>query len=308
MLDTGLLGTAGLYELDDANREQLVISAPLMWDWSRTACAAKSTGGMEEWAKNNGEPAGDAAPTCDWYHGTWQLLRLINMVATPPWYAFYHDALRRVLLDKPRANVLISAAADYGMLATLHEAIVAAGASPTITLVDICDTPLLASTWYAERHGLQLECVCDNLLTSPTLPVEAYDLVVTDEFLTVLKAEYKPLITQRWKRYLKPGGVVVTTAMIGAPTTPELRRGYADRARSLLDLHAESFANAGASKDELLRRFETFAAYHTRHMLTGEEEIRALFADLNLLELTVTVTPGECVNPTSSFQIVASKD
>lgn len=303
--DLGLIDPTELYRLDDVNREQLMISAQLMWDWSRTSCAAKPAGGMEEWAKDHNERNGAGVHTCDWYHGTWQLLRLLDMVAVPPWYEFYNEALTRVLRANPEANVLISAAADYGMLATLHEAIVASGAAPTITLCDICPTPLLASQWYANRHGLTLECVCDDLLTSTALPAGAYDLIVTDELLTVLKAESKPQIVDRWKHFLRPDGVVVTTAMIGTPTTPDLRAKYAARARTLLDRHADNFSDVGATREELIERFERFADYHTRHMLRDEDELRALFTDFDM-EFTVTVTPGECVNPTSSFQIVAS--
>jgi Methyltransferase domain len=301
----GLSDRVDLYTLDDANRVQLMSSAPLMWDWSTNACAAKSRGGMEAWAKGQNGNGNGHVRTCDWYHGTWQLLRLLNMVAVPPWYAFYHDALTRFLRAKPDADVLISALADYGMLATLHEAVVAAGASPTITICDICETPLLSAQWYADRHGFEIRCLRDDLLTSPELPVGGFDLVVTDELLTVLPSEDKPRIVARWKEFLRPGGAVVTTAMIGAPTTPELRAGYAERARRLLDEHPDRFEGAGATREELVDRFERFAGYHTRHMLSGEEELRALFAGFDL-EFTETVTPGECVNPTSSFQIVAS--
>src|SRR4051812_11082843 len=302
----GLTDRADLYTLDAVNRDQLMSSAPLMWDLSRRVCAAKPRGGMEDWAKRqNGSNGNGHVHTCDWYHGTWLLLRLLNMVAVPPWYAFYHDALTRVLRAKPDANVLISALADYGMLATLHEAVVAAGASPTITICDICETPLLSAEWYAERHGFEVRCIRDDLLTSPELPVGAYDLVVTDELLTVLPREDKPRITARWKEFLRPDGVVVTTAMIGEPTTPDLRAGYAERARRLLDEHPERFEDAGATREELIDRFERFAGYHTRHMLRDEAELEALFAGFDL-EYTKTVTPGECVTPTSSFQIVAS--
>jgi hypothetical protein len=299
--------TAELYRLDERNLDHLMRSAPLAWEWSRTACAAKTTGGMEEWAKDHANGDAGHVRSCDWYHGTWQLLRLLNMVAVPPWYEFYQRTLTALLVDKPEADVLISAAADYGMLATLHDAVAAAGAAPRITICDICSTPLLASQWYADRHGIAIECVCDDLMTTERVPAGAFDLIVTDELLTVLKAEYKPLITERWLHYLKPGGTVVTTVMIGEPTTPERRAHFADRARALLDEHADRFRDAGATREELLHRFERFAAWHTRHMVTGEEELRALFADFDELDYAVTVTPGECVNPTSSFQIVAVK-
>jgi 2-polyprenyl-3-methyl-5-hydroxy-6-metoxy-1,4-benzoquinol methylase len=302
----GLMDADDLYRLDGANRERLIASAPLVWNWSRTACASKTRGGMEEWVKNHG-PDTSQAHTCDWYHGTWQFLRLLNMVAVPPWYEFYQRTLSGILREKPEANVLISAAADYGMLCTLHEAATEAGTAPTITICDICNTPLLASQWYAEQNDFTIECICDDLISTSQLADGAFDLIVTDELLTVLKASDKPSIVERWKRLLKPDGVVVTTAMIGSPTTPELREGYAEKARTLLDQNPELFSAAEADRDELLERFEYFAAYHTRHMVTDEDEIWSLFADFNL-EFSCIETPGECVNPTSSFQIIATQN
>jgi 2-polyprenyl-3-methyl-5-hydroxy-6-metoxy-1,4-benzoquinol methylase len=303
----GLVSQSGLYELDEANRDQLIISAPLAWEWSRTNCAVKDVGGMEEWAKRQRGSAPGPDLTCAWYHGTWQFLRLLNMVAVPPWYEFYHEALVAALLRKPDANVLISGAADYGMLCTLHQAVLSTGMSPTITLVDICRTPIIGSQWYAERNGFSFEYACANLLTDPRFVVPQYDLIVTDEFLTVLKDDDKPLIVSRWLQALKPRGRVVTTAMMGAPTTPELRQGYAARALAALDRADEPIQAVGMDRQELVRCFEQFGRAHTRHMLTGEAQVRTLFADFTLEYLEPIVTPGECVNPTTSFQIVASK-
>lgn len=292
-----------MYTLDERTRELLIESAPLMESWSATDCSRKDAGGMEEWAKTqNTQPVA----SCDWYHSTWQYLRLLNMVAVPPWYEFYQEALSNVLRERPKAEVLISAAADYGMLATLHDAIRATGAVPHIMVYDICQTPLRSCQWYAERHGLSIECVCANLLTCD-IPPASFDLIVTDEFLTVIKASDKPLIVKRWRELLKPGGTLVTTAMIGGPTTADLRQGYAERARRLLDDHAPSFPHhMNGRRDELLQRLHLFASHHTRHMLSDEEEIRRLFDGFGKFSYVRTVTPGECVNPTASFQIVAT--
>jgi 2-polyprenyl-3-methyl-5-hydroxy-6-metoxy-1,4-benzoquinol methylase len=295
-----------LYELDPRTRDLLIESAPLMEAWSGTDCGAKNSGGMEEWAKKQAGAEAPPVMSCDWYHGTWQYLRLLNMVAVPPWYEFYNEALSDVLRRRPQARVLISAAADYGMLATLHEAIQTAGASPHIVLYDICQTPIRACQWYAERHGLHLECVCANLLTCD-IPPASFDLIVTDEFLTVIKGEDKPQIVKRWRELLKPGGTLVTTAMMGGPTTPELRQGYAERARRLLEQNLASFPqHENGRRAELLERFERFASVHTRHMLKDEEELRRLFDGFGDFSYVTTATPGECVNPTYSCQIVAS--
>jgi predicted SAM-dependent methyltransferase len=294
-----------MYTLDSRTRELLIESAPLMAGWSAIDCGRKNTGGMEEWAKNQGAVEAPPVASCDWYHGTWQYLRLLNMVAVPPWYEFYNGALSSVLRRRSKADVLISAAADYGMLQTLHEAIVSAQASPRVVLYDICRTPIRACQWYAERHGLSLECVCENLLTC-YIPPASFDLIVTDEFLTVIKAEDKPQIVKRWRELLKPGGTLVTTAMVGGPTTPDLRQGYAERAYSLFEMHHDSFPSQNGHRDELRRRFELFASVHTRHMLSGEDELRRLFDGFGEVSLERTKTPGECVNPTYSYQIVAS--
>ena len=292
-----------LYTLDARIQELLTESAPLMERWSATDCANKATGGMEEWSKGeNPQPA----VTCDWYHGTWQYLRLLNMVAVPPWYEFYQEALGYLLRRRPQSEVLISAAADFGMLATLHEAVSAVAAEPRIMVYDICRTPLRSCQWYAERHGFSIECVCANLLTCD-IPKASFDLIVTDEFLTVIKAADKPLIIKRWRELLKPGGSLVTTAMIGQPTTAELRQGYAERARHLFEDHSVRFPQpVNGRREELLRQFETFATHHTRHMLSGEEELRRLFDGFGEFSYVRTATPGECVNPTDSFQIVAT--
>lgn len=282
----------------------LLESSVLMEKWSQVACQTKSEGGMEQWAKDQKVVE---AHNCSWYHGTWQYLRLLDMVAVPGWHsAFYMEALSGFLREKPTADVLISAAADFGMLATLHSAIQAAGATPNIVIYDICETPLKSCEWYADRNGFRIKTCRENLITGD-VPEAPFDLIVTDEFLTVLKSEYKPLIARRWKELLKPGGAVVTVAMIGGVTTPELRQGYHRRACQLLEKANGLFPlNLNGDKEAIIARFHAFAAYHTRHMIIDESELRTLFADYASFSCRRITTPGECVNPTDSFQIVAT--
>lgn len=294
-------------EVEPMTRDLLVESALLMDKWSKSKCASKDAGGMEEWAKNQKAAPREHVHTCDWYHGTWQYLRLLNMVATPPWYGFYNETLSGILRNNPNAEVLISAAADYGMLQTLHEAIETAGVKPSIVIYDICETPLEACRWYANRVGLEIKCVCRDLLTG-TLPEAPFDLIVTDEFLTVLKNDSKPMIVERWRELLKPGGCVVTTAMIGEPTTPGRRQYYARRARTLFEQNTHRFPHhLDGAREALTRSFDTFAEFHTRHMIIDEEQIHGLFSVFDEFTCSRITTPGECVNPTDSFQIVASR-
>jgi hypothetical protein len=278
-----------------------------MEQWSEQECTRKLEGGMEEWAKNN-HPEEAANCDCGWYHGTWQYLRLLDMVAVPDWHRdFYNEALGNILNRKPNANVLISAAADYGMLATLHQAMELTGNFPKVLIYDICKTPLRACQWYADRHNISIETRRENLLTG-LIPEAPFDLIVTDEFFTVLKTEYKPLISKKWKELLKPGGSVVTVAMMGGATTPELRRRYAERARELLEASNGDYLSNQPEfrKEGVIDRFVAFAELHTRHMVTGESEVQSLLSCFDNVTCRRITTPGECVNPTESFQIVAS--
>ena len=297
----------GIYTEDEFR--ELQESALYMNALAGDHCKPKETGGMEEWAIKNHPNAVQNPVYCDWYHGTWQILRLLNMVAVPKWYPFYRDTLAKALTRVKRPNVLISAAADYGMLCTLHQAMEYAGAEADITLIDICQSPLQSSEWYAARHGVSLECRVGNLLSS-RIPEHGYDVVVTDEFLTVLKDPYKPTIVNQWRRILKPGGTIVTTAMLGKPTTMELRESYAAKARQRLQQYGlQLFPNYSTEMEErLIADCARFASFHTRHMLRDENQIRALFGDaaFKFQVLAEVETPGECVNPTYSFQIAAT--
>lgn len=290
--------------LDPHTRELLIESASLSEKWAQTSCLSKANGGMEEWAKDHRlDPQ-----SCAWYHGTWQYLRLLDMVAVPHWHRdFYNSALSGILARKPNANVLISAAADYGMLASLHEAVEIAKANPTIIIYDICHTPLTSCQWYADKHGLEIHTRCADLLQGQ-IPEAPFDLIVTDEFLTVLKAVYKPQIVQRWKELLKPGGSVVTVAMMGGETTPLLRRGYAERARRLIQSGNGNYlpGHNNGDKTHFINRFAAFADFHTRHMISSEAELRGLLSVFDEISYQRITTPGECVNPTDSFQIVGS--
>lgn len=297
---------AGIYSWQEI--KELQESSLLMEKLSQTDCLVKCVGGMEEWAKESSTAPKPEELCCDWYHGTWQYMRLLNMVAVPRWYPFYHEALSSVLRRKPNARVMISACADLGMLHTLDCAIKATDAKPEIIIYDICSTPLQNSQWYAQNHDLEVTCHTENIITA-AIPESSFDLVTTDEFLSVLQDPYKPLIVEKWEKILKPDGTLVTTAMIGSPTTRELRDGYARRALELFNVYGPtmfpSYWSSPPMKDALLKRFNHFAMYHTRHMMKNEKQLEQLFKDFNYLTYDVVTTPGECVNPTDSFQIVA---
>lgn len=281
-------------------------AAPMNVEYAKRGCTYKNSGGMEEWAKKN-NVAVDLS--CEWYHSTWQYLRLINMVAVPNWYEFYNDAISKALREHVKPKVFISACADYGMLAKLHESIIETGVMPEIIIQDICETPLLSCRWYANKYGLDIVCRAEDIITND-IPERPFDLIITDEFLTVLKDPDKPTIVQKWHDLLKNGGTVITTAMMGEVTTQEKRDYYFNKAVHLYRENKKMmfpFINTCEQEDDLLNKFRCFANIHTRHMLKDESVLKELFKMFNDVEYSVTITPGECVNPTPSCQICAIK-
>lgn len=276
------------------------------------SCAKKEDGGMEQWAKDF-KVVETKALSCDWYHGTWQYLRLVNMVAVPDWYPFYVDAIVEVLMEKPNAKVFISACADYGMLAKLHEAMDAyyyrTGnyCKPDITIADICITPLQNAQWYASVAHLKIgSYVVDNIIEGD-FPKGEYDLIITDEFLSVIKDDLKQNVVDRWQQLLKPDGCLITTAMQGEPTTPEKREFYANKAAELIraNTHLFPFSLGPKDFDKIIQQTNRFASLHTRHMIRDRDQLAGLFRSFDHLQLDIVETPGECVNPTFSYQIVA---
>ena len=285
-------------------------TASLTEEYAKKACSLKDVGGMEEWAKKNTNGNGNGNDiSCEWYHSTWQYLRLLNMVAVPNWYEFYNSAISDVLKKYKRPRVFISACADYGMLAKLHESIKETGIMPEIVIYDICQSSLMSCNWYAEKTGLNIICKTGNII-SDDIPEKPFDLIVTDEFLTVLKDEDKPIVTRKWYDLLAEGGTVITTIMIGEKTTTEKRSYYYNRARKTYFDNKQMmfpFINNNDQEALLLQKFKYFADVHTRHMINDESIINELFKLFSKINYTITITPGECVNPTPSCQIVATK-
>jgi len=97
--------------------------------------------------------------------------------------------------------------------------------------------------------------------------------------------------------------------MLGKPTTMELRESYAAKSRERLRQYgSQFFPNYSKELEErLIANCERFASFHTRHMLRDVEQIRGLFTDagFKFQVLSEVETPGECVNPTYSYQIAA---
>lgn len=164
------------------------------------------------------------ARRCDWYHGSWQYLRLVDLVPTPVGHQdFYAAQLHQALRGGRRTRILVSGAADYAMYAQL------VAASPdvdalTVSVVDTCPTALYASSWYAHRRRHTIETIECDVRQLPTTRAAAYDLICADAFLTRFDPDSVDEVVRTWAALLRPGGLVVTTVRIDFPY--DLRRDH----------------------------------------------------------------------------------
>ena len=153
---------------------------------------------------------------CAWYHGFWPYLRIFRMAASPDRHQDYFLGALGVAATTGATRVLVSGAADYSMLAHVMEGWRGAGAPPPdVTVLDRCPTPGLSSSWYAQLCGREIATAVADVVDYT--PADPFDVVCTHSFLSQFPPGQRPDLIAAWRRLLRPGGVVVTTARLSPP-------------------------------------------------------------------------------------------
>jgi hypothetical protein len=229
--DDSRLGGRGAIQWTVSTREAEVKTAALSWEqaWSLAYCnqTEEKTLDLEEPLVLTADLLNGVAPVlctgdhvdqsgCDWYHGTWQYLRLLQMVSTPTWH---HDFYRKELAsalhtcgDSP--NTLITGTADYSMLAYLAESAKQNKTNARLHVLDQCATPLFACRWYAKRNHIELVAHEDDVIQFSHRNARMFDLICTDAFLTRFDRSATQAVLAAWSELLKPGARLVTTIRI----------------------------------------------------------------------------------------------
>lgn len=247
---------------------------------------------------------------CAWYHGVWQYLRLFNLVSSPNWHArFYEESLRRELHARARPRVLITGAADYGMLAY----VLAAGDQADnldVHVVDLCHTPLLANRWLGSRHGVEVGIhAIDFLRRGEDLASDLglFDLVVSDAFLTRFEPADAVRVVANWRRVLRPGGSVVTTVRLHDSETllEDQSRAETDYLLRLYERAKNSHWLLKIDFDELRHAAREYAQRMDSKQLGGRSEIESIFVDqgFRITKAEVDHVDGE-LQPAAYLRIV----
>lgn len=226
--------------------------------------------------------------SCDWHHGLWPTLRLLGMVTQPALHGeFLRGALAGVSGERPR--VLLSGAADHALLA---QVLTAFGARlPDVTVLDICETPLLLNRWYASRAGTDIATRRANILEFEA--AQPFDAVCTHAFLGNFDSAQRAALAAKWRALLRPGGKVVTVnrlrpGHVAQWTAFSVEQVWAYRAR------VEEAAMAHALQvPRLGKAAETYAGRQTIFPLGSAAELRDLFerAGFGIEHLSVATLP-----------------
>ncbi len=193
--------------------------------------------------------------SCFAYHTLWPYLRRVRLRQGAWGRSRHYVASFRALARSGLAKVLIYGCADYSLLAHILFAYRAEKVEPRVTVLDLCESPLLINRWYADRHHTELatvaSCVADNEGDS------SFDVITTDNFLSQFPPQERSRILDRWRQLLRPGGRVITSQHIyeGAPEIWDPRKPeevakirkrtfeYSQADKELLDITPDELAD-----------------------------------------------------------------
>jgi SAM-dependent methyltransferase len=172
---------------------------------------------------------------CSASHGLWPYLRILGLAADPNRHrAFFDAAFRSLAGGGGFDRVLVSGAADQGMLARVASAYAAASAPLDATVVDLCRTPLALVDAYAQPRGLVVRTVVADVRDFAAS--QPFDVMCTHSLLPRLSARERPRLVERWARLLRPGGKLVTVTRTDpdgspSPAGPTQAHAFGEQAR-----------------------------------------------------------------------------
>ncbi len=246
--------------------ETLLESALLAWRVAPELCRKDPTTGVD----------------CSWYHSLWQILRLMGLAGTAEHRAdFYQRAARTLTADTSNPRILVCGTADYAMLAHLINTFRDAPVRPSLTVIDICETPLHLNRWYAERLGWRLATTRSDILDFAT--AEPFHLICTDSILGRFAPELRPRLADKWRSLLEPGGRVVTASVVRPGNSPR-RLAFAEDQitrfqEAVRHLAGEKGILTGVDLVELGDRAGHYARRQSNYPLRSRQEFLSIFED-----------------------------
>ena len=228
---------------------------------------------------------------CQPYHGFWQYLRLMGLGKTMSGLAGHflgqirQEARQwKTPASGPSPQILVSGCADYSAWAHVRAACTAEGVQPTVTALDLCETPLQLTRWLADREGAAIETVQSDILEHPAQA--RYDLIVSSSFLGYFRGSQRPRLLASYARMLRPGGLLIVSNRIRAGDE-ERPIGFEERqieefARLVAERNASLPASIRLDPDEAIQSARDYARVMSSHPVNGRASIEPLLVRAGL--------------------------
>ena len=282
--------------IDNPLNEPLALSGPFTLELSRLACATQ-TGGY----------------SCAHYHGFWPFLRMIGLGKTLSGFSEEFIASIRSAVQKrqpAQSQVLISGCADYSAYAHVWQACRDLPQPPAVTALDMCETPLALTRWYARQRACTLASVCMNVLNYRPGPV--FDLIITSSFFGFFSPEQRRVLFSAYAGMLAPGGEFVFTT--------RLRSGPEDQAVGFSQAQCEDFVvrtrtalpqlegSMIFSDQEALQMATDYVRYLSAYPINSETTLQKLSADAGLEWVSCLKRHTEAAQPGVTGPTVGGAD
>ena len=176
--------------------EPLMVSAPIAFQIAHERC-----------------PPPENPASCRGYHAVWQYLRLADQARSLKVDGgLYAATAERLARMGTLRRVLVTATADYSMLAHLAFGARCGGADPVFHIVDRCASALELNRWYGDRMGLKVELTQSDVLQFESAHVS--DLVCAHSFVSWVRVEDRPALFGQWRKNLSDEGRLCFTTRV----------------------------------------------------------------------------------------------
>jgi SAM-dependent methyltransferase len=320
---SGLSGEAGAGEYVVSGRSTDVITAREAWErlWSYASEYRRDDSflDLEEPLVSSADLLNGVAPVlctgdhidatgCAWYHGTWQYLRLLQMVSTPTWHdEFYRTGLQQALDGVRDPRVAITGTADYSLLAYVTAALMKTGVSGAVDVIDLCATPLFGCRWFAKRNGISITTRQIDVRRIFATDPYSYDVACSDAFLTRFQKDEVQHLLAGFRRILRPNGRFITTIRLHSSSfvtrdneqlIADFRQRAIERAHRWEPFLRKTANEIGSLAEDYARRMKSF-------VLGDERELRRLITDsgFEIEHAELADVPGE-LTPTVYLRVV----
>jgi len=239
----------------------------------------------QQWSK-------DLCTDCGSYHGAWQILRLLGALNSMRSDDDFLVSQLDVAIAGGASKILISGAADYALQARIAAVADRHNATPQVTVIDRCKTPLELNRWFATRTGMNVEVVQGDILNFRN--PGRFDLVCTHSFLSFFNEDERKKLAAVWWDCLVPGGAVLT-AQRARPNDTSLKHGFSDSQATSLGQRAEQLAiekydRLGIDPEQVRRLAIDYAINRSTYLVRSSEQLRQLFLQQGF-ELEVFAPP-----------------